>query len=985
MKGLVKFSFTAILILVLLLSGLSSVSAVPPPPPQVPLAGKTIPQFVDPLPILDITGLTNGTMVTADGTQDTLNLYMQPLTAKILPTTVPFILPNGSPYTGTKVFGYRTTITDPATPVDTYIGPVVLAKRGVPLQVKYINNLGFTDDPDTPPFWTTATDLTLHWANPSYQDMVQINNAPPPTYIGSTDHYGIQTNNLVSEPIPAVAHLHGGEVPPVMDGGPDAWFVSDGSKLGHAYYSDDRASSKEAWYTYPNTQEAAPLWFHDHVLGATRINVYAGLAGAYLISPTDDEVQKLPAGLSAYGLKRSANANPADDTTIPLVIQDRMFDINGQLFFPNAGINVDHPYWVPEFLGDVICVNGKSWPYLEVKAQRYRFLLLNGSNARTYDMFLQNPISGVKGPAMWVIATDGGYLDKPVLIDPKATSKQVKQGTQRSLVIMPGERYEVIIDFTGLTVGTNLILENTAKAPYPGGAPPSGATTGQIMQFRIIAGGLGANDTSFNPATPNITIRGGSGQLPATVKLPVGSVQVKRQLTLNEVLAPRAKINGVQWPGGPLEILVNNTKWTGVQPDGTIRKDFTKLTNSEGDAFKISGAGSGTIDIEAINAGSVLATLSGNTSIFIAAINKTINGTDPYPDNTVVLNSNSTIPAIPPNPAVPPAWTIADAAGSILFEATATLTYGTWERTIGSATTASIEIDASGKINVPTTGGAFFMPAGATYYSELPVEGQTELWEIVNLTADAHPIHLHLIQFQLMNRENLDVKAYTAAYNAAFTGGGIDPMTGLTYPAGVYMPGYGPPLDYNVPNADGAIGGNPATTGMLLGATLPPAPNEAGWKDTVMALPGTVTRLIVRWAPTDKADTATDLWFPFDPDGGHGYVWHCHIIDHEDNEMMRPTSVAPVASTITSISPPTGTRGATTIAVTITGALLTGATTVNLGAGITVNSFTVVSPTQITADISIDSAASLGLRNVLVTTPMRTCILYDGFTVVAGP
>jgi FtsP/CotA-like multicopper oxidase with cupredoxin domain len=184
-------------------------------------------------------------------------------------------------------------------------------------------------------------------------------------------------------------------------------------------------------------------------------------------------------------------------------------------------------------------------------------------------------------------------------------------------------------------------------------------------------------------------------------------------------------------------------------------------------------------------------------------------------------------------------------------------------------------------------------PDGATYYTELPVEGETELWEIVNLTADAHPIHLHLVQFQLMNRQAFNVNKYVGVYDASF-------------PAGVYTPEYGPPLAYDPfanPQSGGKWGGNPdvgllAKNGKpmwLQGPAKPPLPEEAGWKDTVIMYPGEVTRIMVRWAPTDlPANTpATDAYFPFDPNGGHGYVWHCHIIDHEDNEMMRPDAVIP--------------------------------------------------------------------------------------------
>jgi FtsP/CotA-like multicopper oxidase with cupredoxin domain len=94
-----------------------------------------------------------------------------------------------------------------------------------------------------------------------------------------------------------------------------------------------------------------------------------------------------------------------------------------------------------------------------------------------------------------------------------------------------------------------------------------------------------------------------------------------------------------------------------------------------------------------------------------------------------------------------------------------------------------------------------------------------------------------------------------------------------------------------VPNADGALGGNPAVGPFLKSVPAPPPANEAGWKDTVIMLPGEVTRIAVRFAPTDKPVGDPDLFYPFEPNGGHGYVWHCHIIDHEDNEMMRPYQI----------------------------------------------------------------------------------------------
>jgi len=125
----------------------------------------------------------------------------------------------------------------------------------------------------------------------------------------------------------------------------------------------------------------------------------------------------------------------------------------------------------------------------------------------------------------------------------------------------------------------------------------------------------------------------------------------------------------------------------------------------------------------------------------------------------------------------------------------------------------------------------------------------------------------------------------------------------VTVGPGVYIPAFGPPLAYDPtsnPKSGGKYGGTPDITPFLQGPAKPALPQENGWKDTVTMYPGQVTRILVRWAPTDTpANTApANANFTFDPNGGHGYVWHCHIVDHEDNEMMRPDAVVPIGETI---------------------------------------------------------------------------------------
>jgi len=677
-----------------------------------------------------------------------IRLNMRTFKANIMPST--FVPANGLPYAGTWTFGYVNDATALPGLRETPVGPVIVATRGIPTQIRYVNNLTASDpallanDPASTIHWRDWTDQTLHSA--FHQAVGQ----PMPLPFDMNHYMG---------PVLAVPHLHGAEDPAVIDGGPEAWFASDDPGFaaisvsqGPAYYTGpdtagggaNPAKANEAIYRYPNTQQAAPLWFHDHLLGGTRLNAtFAGLAGAYALI---DPALTLPAGLDPVGL--------GGRYLTPLVIQDRMFDTDGQLFFPNVGVNPDHPYWVPEFAGDVIVVNGKVWPYMNVDRQRYRFFIINGSNSRPYDMWLQDLTSGVKGPPMYIIATDGGYLDTPVLIDPNATGKAKKAGAQKTLMMMPGERYEIIVDFNdptfiaNLTAAyggvipnpVNLVLRNKAATVY---GNPKQNTEGRIMQFRVSANA--PVDTSYNPASgiPIRSIPQKIVRLPGAPGGPVistgagGNVQVTRMLTLNEVPGP----------GGPLEALVNNSKWGGHR-------------TSDGKPI---------------------------------ASSKLVNG---------------------------------------------------------------------------------------NYLTEFPNEGAVEVWEIVNLTADSHPIHLHAIQFQLIDRQAFDAAAYVATYDALF-------------PTGVFQPGDGPPLDYFTGNPR-ALGGNPDP--VLLGVPMLPLAHEAGWKDTVIMHPGERTRIAARWAPQETA-LGTAGTFAYAPDatlpsGEPGvYVWHCHITDHEDNEMMRPDVV----------------------------------------------------------------------------------------------
>ncbi len=670
--------------------------------PQKPLLGSSIPKYVDPLP----------TFVGQRVFDTTFRVRVQEFQQKILPNSIYAGL-RSSFRAGTYLWGYK--VGD--RPVS-YPGFTVEARRNHPTTITYINDLPLPAKSQLEPLLTI--DQTLHWADPLKQ-------------MGLFTPY--------NGPIPTVTHLHGGELPSAFDGGPTQWFTRDGLH-GKGYATLAPTPANSAIYHYPNSQEATILLFHDHTLGVTRINVFAGLVTGYIIRDKYDT-----------GFDNNPLRLPSGQQEIELVLQDRQFDTHGQLLFPDGtppnkptGLNGPppnpsvHPYWIPEFFGDVIVVNGKSWPFLNVEPRRYRFRFLNGANARFFRMRLVDAGSQTAGPAFWQIGTDGGLLDQPVQLNDPHNPFALK------LFLAPGERADVIIDFADLANRT-LTLVNNAPAPYPDGTPPHPATDGQIMQFRVNLH-LSSQDRSYNPANGG-PLRGGKDQEPLIVRLAnpqTGRLgagvrpAVKRQLVLIEVATEE----------GPIEVLLNNTKWSGIR-EGT---------------------------------------------------------TTPVPDSQ------------------------------------------------------------------PATMGQ------GDYLTELPEVGATEIWEIINLTGDAHPIHIHLIQFQLLNRQVFDGVSYRIKYDSLF-------------PHGIYHPGFGPPLSYNVPNAANAVGGNPDVGPYLQGGTIRPDANEAGWKDTVKMYPREVTRIVARWAPQDVPIHAVrpgQNRYPFDPTIGPGYAWHCHIIDHEDNEMMRPYS-----------------------------------------------------------------------------------------------
>jgi spore coat protein A, manganese oxidase len=521
------------------------------------------------------------------------------LASYVTPLSIPPIIhpkPNAGPIQIRMVsFQHKAHRDLPAAPMWGYNamwpGPTFEVRRGQPLSVKWTNHL--------PTKHFLPVDPTIHGAG---------------------------------DGVPAVrtvTHVHGAQVLPDSDGYPDAWVTSDG-KTGAVTPANPAH--------YPNDQAATTLWYHDHALGITRLNVYAGLAGCYLIRDDQEDALNLPRG-------------PYE---IPLLIQDRKFGVDGSLLYPPPQ-NGTHPMWMQEFFGDMICVNGKAAPFLEVEPRKYRFRLINGSNSRFYHLTLVPADEAGKrngGPAdappFRQIGTDGGLLPAPLSL--------------HYLIVSPGERFDLIVDFSEHK-GENLALINDAPAPYARGGE---IVPTDVMLFKVSKPLAGKDDSA-----------------------------------LPDTLAP----------------------WTPLNPAHALRERTLALTEMDrpSDGYTMIG----------------------------------------------LLGQKH------------------------------------WDDPI----------------------------------TEDPRLGSMEIWSFANATGDVHPIHLHLVQFQVLNRQPFDVKTYM-------------------------------------------------TTGKMnfVGIPMPPESNERpAWKDTIKTYAGSVTRVIA------KFDLPAGT--PVKPGDEFRYVWHCHVLEHEDNEMMRPYKI----------------------------------------------------------------------------------------------
>lgn len=616
-------------------------------------------------------------------------------------------------------------------------GPTIVTRKAQTVHIRWHNTI---DEKSTLPYQVLRF-------NDAGKDAVPPQNFPGG--INSTvDPSGDPLKKAASHLTAAtVTHLHGARVASDSDG-----WTENVSRFRHSQLT-----------TYHDRPRSACLWYHDHALGVTRLNVYAGLFGFWLIR---DDVE---AGLIKDGTL------PGGKDEVALVIQDRNLDMDAKNALDGRILHKTESS-TAEMFGPYTAVNGVIWPQTDVGAGPVRFRLLNGSNARTFCLKLVRARfsteecndGGVvytddlsETVPMWQVGTDGGLLDFPVAptstaVPPPAAPRPGKPMTvpletapidpivNRGLILAPAERADLVIDFSALKPGDTVALVNTAFAPFHGSTvtfPYAFQPDGTLQ--------LDANET------------GPAG---------AGSIDLNQRLTHAHVLLFNVKAPGPKLPGGK-----KPSPLTGTTP---LDKNFQRYVISAGDA-----PGRNELIIP-----------DNYTSRWIA-LSEFRPGKLYFRELQEVMPRFGTVSAFP----------------------------------VGSPPIISITGDDGTQ--------RWFQTVAMAFHDALTIEakfGGWEVWNIVNLTVDTHPIHVHLVEFQVLARIPVDASGY------------ID-ESGATVP--------GQPID--------------ATK-----SSLPPRlldSNEQGYKDTVRVNPGEIVRIAMKF------------------DGFCGrFMYHCHILEHEDMDMMRP-------------------------------------------------------------------------------------------------
>jgi len=487
---------------------------------------------------------------------DYYEISMKQFAQQILPASLP----------ATTVWGYGAAASASNRGLLLHNAPslTIEAQWNRPVRVRWINELKDASGNYLPHL--LPVDPTLHWANPPGG---AAGRDTRPTFTSTPGRY--------TGPVPMVTHVHGAVgVGDESDGYAEAWYLPDAKNIPggyategtwYAFFAGKAATSLGvAWGTgfatfeYPNPDRASTNWYHDHTLGMTRLNVYAGPAGFYIIrGGPDDMVLDARSGVAAVLPGPAPKENdkfPPNKTyyEIPIAIQDRSFNTDGSLFYPDTREFFDDitgpfipnselsPIWNPEFFGNMMMVNGNTWPFQTVERRRYRLRFLNGCQSR----FLILDFSRIPGIEVWQVGNEGGFLAAPL---------NLTASNGNRLLMGLAERADLIVDFTNVPVGNYVLANIGPDEPFGGGVPgvdfpvADPASTGQIMEFRVVPA------LAQDLTTPPQFLK-----LPAIVPLPPATVT--RKLALIEAAG-----TGLDRDGDPVEGPVEALLGT-VGPDG---------------------------------------------------------------------------------------------------------------------------------------------------------------------------------------------------------------------------------------------------------------------------------------------------------------------------------------------------------------------------------------------------------------------------------
>ena len=511
----------------------------------------SVPKFQTPLLVPPVMPRADTITVRGGKNVDSYEISMRQFPQQILPAGLP----------STLVWGYGAVASAKKRGLLIHNAPslTIEARWNRPVRVKWINDLVDENGNHLPHL--LPVDPTLHWANPPGGEEGRDSR---PTFEATPGPYG--------GPVPIVTHVHGAVgVGDESDGYAEAWYLPAAGDIPAGYATEGTwyeffagkaaAGFGAEWgpgfatFQYPNDQRASTIWYHDHTLGMTRVNVYAGPAGFFLIRggpDGDDAVLDSRSGAAAVLPGPAPKENdkfPPNKTyyEIPIAVQDRSFNDDGSLFYPDTREFFDEivgpfipdgefsPIWNPEFFGNMLIANGNTWPFHVVEQRRYRLRFLNGCQSR----FLILDFGGIPGIEVWQIGNEGGFLAAPVNLSANHDGR---------VLLGLAERADLIVDFTHVPVGNHVLGNLGPDEPFGGGTPGADFpvadpdSTGQVLEFRVVPA------TEPDPTTPPQFL-----VLPAITPLPPETLH--RPLALIEKMGEGFDANGEEVEG-PVEALL---------------------------------------------------------------------------------------------------------------------------------------------------------------------------------------------------------------------------------------------------------------------------------------------------------------------------------------------------------------------------------------------------------------------------------------------